>query len=105
MKRLCLALLAVATAACATTVKVEPVTVEPIHVKVDVTVKDEETCWQFRPRQPWTAGGYRLVVDTSLEDLAGNNLARPFEVDVFHPIQRKLQTKTTEVPFQVAGGK
>ena len=41
MKRLCLALLAVATAACATTVKVAPVKVEPIHVKVDVTVKDE----------------------------------------------------------------
>jgi phage gp45-like len=41
MKRLCLPLVTIALAACATTVKVEPVTVEPIHVKVDVTVKDD----------------------------------------------------------------
>jgi hypothetical protein len=66
-----------------------------------VAVSDEETRWQFTPEQPWQAGTYNLVVDTTLEDLAGNNIARPFEVDVFHPVQREVKTKTVSLPFTI----
>jgi hypothetical protein len=67
-----------------------------------VAVADEETCWQFRPTQAWKSGTYRLVADTTLEDLAGNRIGRPFEVDVFHPISREIKTETVTVPFEVA---
>jgi hypothetical protein len=66
-----------------------------------LAVSEAETCWRFTPAQPWREGAYALVADTALEDLAGNNMVRPFEVDVFRPIQRKIETKTVKVPFQV----
>jgi hypothetical protein len=68
-----------------------------------VTVTHEETRWQFTPETRWQAGQYHLVADTGLEDLAGNNILRPFEVDVFHPIQRELKTNTVQIPFQIKG--
>src|SRR5262245_60071898 len=40
----------------------------------DVAVADQERRWEFRPEQPWAVGEYSLVVDTTLEDSAGNNL-------------------------------
>jgi hypothetical protein len=62
---------------------------------------DQETRWQLMATQPWKAGKYNLVADTRLEDLAGNSIAKPFEVDVFHPIQREIKTETVKVPFEV----
>lgn len=41
-----------------------------------------ETVWRFVPETPWTPGAYRIVPDERLEDLAGNNLRRPFDRDV-----------------------
>jgi hypothetical protein len=42
----------------------------------------KETQLVFHPEKPWPAGRYRLQVAAELEDLAGNNLQRPFERDV-----------------------
>jgi hypothetical protein len=67
----------------------------------NVAVTREEKVWQFTPATAWEAGKYHLVADTRLEDLAGNNIARPFEVDVFHPIQREIKGQTVGVPFEV----
>jgi hypothetical protein len=72
-----------------------------VKVKGTVAVTNEETRWQFTPERPWQAGAYHLVGDTMLEDLAGNRIGQPFEVDVFRPIQRTVKTKTVAVPFQV----
>ncbi len=71
--------------------------------RVDGTIRvtGEETCWQFTPREPWRLGRYSLVVDTALEDLAGNRIGRPFEVDLFRPIQRELKTTTVRRSFSV----
>jgi hypothetical protein len=66
-----------------------------------VSVIREETRWRFMPKRPWKAGTYHLVAETTLEDLAGNNLERPFEVDVFHPVQKEMKTKTVKLPFRV----
>jgi hypothetical protein len=65
------------------------------------SVSAEEKCWHFKPRRPWRAGTYDVVVETTLEDLAGNNLERPFEVDVFRRIERRLTVKTVRLPFVV----
>ncbi len=66
-----------------------------------VTIAQEETRWQFTPQPLWKAGRYQLVVDTTLEDLAGNRIGRPFEVDVFRPIERQTKAETVQIPFQV----
>jgi hypothetical protein len=66
-----------------------------------VALSEKEGRWQFTPAEAWKAGKYALVADTRLEDLAGNSIARPFEVDVFHPIQREINTETVKVPFEV----
>jgi len=50
---------------------------------------------------PWKAGRYYFVADTRLEDLAGNSIARPFEVDVFHPVEREVKGETVRIPFDV----
>jgi hypothetical protein len=66
-----------------------------------IEIDREETRWRLHPEKPWTAGRHALQVDTLLEDLAGNSLAKPFEVDVFRPIERRVVSKTITLPFDV----
>jgi hypothetical protein len=66
-----------------------------------VSVGAEEKRWQFVPADPWKPGPYRLVADSRLEDLAGNSIARPFEVDVFRPVERSIKAETVKIPFEV----
>lgn len=42
---------------------------------------DRERKIAFTPQQPWKQGKYRIQVKAILEDLAGNNLNRPFDRD------------------------
>ena len=62
---------------------------------------DAETRWQFTPEAQWQAGKYRIQVDTTLEDLAGNSIGRPFEVDVFNSVERRVEPKRVAIPFEV----
>lgn len=64
-----------------------------------VALEKAETVWRFTPEAPWPAGPRALLVDTVLEDLAGNNLERPFEVDVIRPTEFRLTTRTLRLPF------
>jgi hypothetical protein len=66
-----------------------------------VTVDRQETRWLFSPRQAWTAGDYRLIVDTALEDLAGNSIALAFDIDVFEQVHERIATSTVALPFSV----
>ena len=66
-----------------------------------ISVGAAETRWRFTPVSPWQKGGYRLVVGTELEDLAGNSVARPFEVDATGPISKRVAAKTVDLPFQI----
>jgi hypothetical protein len=66
-----------------------------------VTVTDRETTWLFTPQRPWQVGAYHLVADTRLEDLCGNSIARPFEIDVLRRVEREAKTETVKVPFAV----
>jgi hypothetical protein len=70
-------------------------------VRGAVAIFDHEAGWQFTPVRPWEAGVYQVVVDTRLEDSAGNSVRRPFEVDVFHPVERQVKVETIQLPFQV----
>lgn len=66
-----------------------------------VTVDRQETEWGFVPTRPWKAGEYNLVVDTTLEDLAGNRIGRPFDVDTFERVSEHLSRKTISLPFRI----
>jgi hypothetical protein len=65
------------------------------------SVARAETEWRFSPQQPWTAGNYQLVVDTGLEDLAGNHIGQPFDLDVFDRVTEHITAKTVSLPFTV----
>lgn len=66
-----------------------------------VRIEDRERRWNFLPARPWIPGQYRLVVQTTIEDLAGNNIGKTFDVDVFEGVQRRLETETVSVAFEV----
>lgn len=51
---------------------------------------DAEKTWRFAPREPWYPGRFTIEVESILEDLAGNSLARPFQVDLTGPPPRKV---------------
>jgi hypothetical protein len=66
-----------------------------------IVVTRDESEWQFTPQAPWTRGGYRLVVDTALEDVAGNKIGQPFDIDVFDKVTERITTAATSVPFEI----
>lgn len=47
-----------------------------------VKTSEQERHWSFVPALPWKAGRYQLRIDARLEDLAANNLNRPFDRDM-----------------------
>ncbi len=65
------------------------------------SLAEEESVWSFRPDDPWRAGDYSLVFAKTLEDLAGNRIGRPFEVDVFEPVQEKVVEDMVSLPFRI----
>ncbi len=48
---------------------------------LEVSLSPSGKHWSAAPEQPWKAGNYPLHADPLLEDLAGNSLTEPFEVD------------------------
>ena len=69
----------------------------PGRIEVDA----DETRWRFTPEVPWVAGDYELEVETELEDLAGNSIRRPFEVDVQRDTPIRPEAKVIRLPIQV----
>ena len=47
-----------------------------------VKLENDERRWLLHPDTPWIAGAYSLRSNPRLEDLAGNQIRRPFERDV-----------------------
>ncbi len=70
-------------------------------VEGSIQVDRNETRWRFTPHEPWRAGDHSLSVDTRLEDLAGNRINRPFEVDVFDRVEKRITTTTVSLPFRI----
>lgn len=48
-------------------------------------VLDDETRWEFDSESPWSPGSYAIEVAPILEDVAGNSVGRPFEIDLSVP--------------------
>ena len=67
-----------------------------------VEVADQERLWCFKPDKPWSAGEFYLSISTALEDLAGNRIGRPFDVDVFEQVEDRIVDKRVRLPFRIA---
>ncbi len=70
-------------------------------VKGAVKVDQYETEWRFIPSESWRSGHYNLVVQNTIEDLAGNNIGKAFEVDLFEGVQRRFTNSVVKVPFEI----
>lgn len=66
-----------------------------------IALTDHERRWSFQPLGPWNRGQHQLVVQTTIEDLAGNNIGKPFDVDIFEKVQRRLTTSTVKLPLPI----
>jgi len=40
-------------------------------------------------------------VDTAIEDLAGNRIGQPFDIDVFDRVTQHIETRTISLPFSI----
>jgi hypothetical protein len=69
-----------------------------------VELKEQERGWEFVPVQSWRHGRHQLVVPTAIEDLAGNNIGKPFEVDLQEGDSGQFRapaTSVVKIPFEV----
>jgi hypothetical protein len=63
-----------------------------------------DSTWTFAPTTPWKSGEYTLRVGGELEDLAGNNIARLFDVDRRRDptgVDRDVAASTRDVRFRI----
>jgi len=66
-----------------------------------VEVARNETEWRFTPDAPWGRGTFKLLVLSFLEDAAGNQIDKPFEVDMFQRVDRTAAPERRLLPFIV----
>ena len=66
-----------------------------------IGVTTHESVWTFVPRRPWREASYELVARSTLEDLAGNSLERPFEVEMSSSDRRAKAPKRFARQFDV----
>jgi hypothetical protein len=70
-------------------------------VEGDIAIEQAETRWTFTPRDAWRPGTYQLVALDILEDVAGNQIGRAFEVDNFDTVDKSPNPKSITIPFRV----
>jgi hypothetical protein len=66
-----------------------------------VSLEDEERRWLFTPEKPWRRGAYRLGIQTTIEDLAGNNIGKPFDVDTLQGGQQRTAAGIVRLNFKI----
>jgi hypothetical protein len=71
------------------------------HIDGTINIERGETQWRLTPKSPWKLGDYRLVVDTAIEDLAGNHVGEPFDVDTFDHVTAQIVTSSVTLPFKI----
>jgi hypothetical protein len=67
----------------------------------EVTLAEAERRWTFTPSEPWQRGSHTLLVQTEIEDLAGNNVGKAFEVDAWQDGPRSIDAATARRPFEI----
>jgi hypothetical protein len=67
----------------------------------DVDIDQGETRWRFTPRAAWQPGSYEVLALQDLEDVAGNQVGRAFEVDNFDSVDKDPNPRSVTLPFTV----
>jgi hypothetical protein len=70
-----------------------------------VAVEREETRWSFTPSAAWRPGAYEIGVPGILEDLAGNKVYTPFDVDTQAMPNAPGPSNNYAVPFRVGAAR
>jgi hypothetical protein len=74
------------------------------RVPGSVALAEGDSVWTFIPAQPWVTGDDSLRVGGALEDLAGNNVVRVFDVDRridSAGVDRAVAGATRSIPLRV----
>lgn len=66
-----------------------------------LTVGGGERVVAFAPTKPWAKGDYKLMIDANLEDVCGNRVGEPFEIDPLRPAPPRPKAKVVERAFAV----
>jgi len=66
-----------------------------------VLIDEQERKWTFKPLLAWQKGRHAVVVESILEDLAGNSIGRAFEVDLKAGSSSE-KGEVVEIRFEVA---
>jgi hypothetical protein len=67
----------------------------------EVGLDDHDLTWRFTPAQAWEKGAYQLAVQNIIEDLAGNNVGKLFEVESSSPVPNNFAAGMVRVDFQI----
>ena len=67
----------------------------------DASLAEGERRWAFVPARPWRTGTHRVQVATTIEDLAGNNIGKAFDVEMQEATPRGPTAKKVVVPFEI----
>lgn len=73
----------------------------PVTLVGEGYIDSQERRWLFQPIGPWRGGAHQLVVRTTIEDLAGNNIGKTFDVELAAGGPRQLAAPVVVVPFNV----
>ncbi len=66
-----------------------------------ISLSNNEMAWVFTPEKTWNHGSYKLVVNPALEDLAGNRMDHPFDVNTTKYSVDESGTQIT-IKFKIA---
>ena len=72
-----------------------------VAVRGETALAQDERIWTLTPAEPWKRGAYCLTVATTIEDLAGNNIGKTFDVELVVGAQRRVTAASVSVPFEV----
>jgi hypothetical protein len=70
-------------------------------VEGETEISDGEREWRFTPSRPWRRGTFQFLALDVLEDVAGNQVGRAFEVDNFETVDKDPNPKEVLLPFVV----
>jgi hypothetical protein len=68
-------------------------------VSGDIAIDGNETRWAFTPKSDWQSRPYRIEIDASLEDVSGNSVAVPFDVDTRDDSESQEIEGNVSLPF------
>ena len=71
----------------------------------DIEIDRHETRWAFTPSSAWQAKPYHVEIGPSLEDVSGNTIWAPFDVDAHTDSAWQSAQRQVSLPFVICPGR